>query len=130
MRQATPPASAAETRQIPFDTANSRRPLFTMLVTMFSTQAMVSLGVVPSPESGKPEPNLPLAKHFIDLLGVLQEKTRRNLTGHESNLLEGSLHELRMAYIELSEAHRRRFISQRFLDRFIASHGKPTHRKS
>jgi hypothetical protein len=76
---------------------------FTMLVTMFSTQAMVSLGVIPSPESGKPEQNLPLARHFIDLLGVLQEKTRRNLTGHEADLLTNSLHELRLAYVELSK---------------------------
>lgn len=76
---------------------------FTMLVTMFSTQAMVSLGVIPSPETGKPEQNLPLARHFIDLLGVLQEKTRRNLTGHEADLLENSLHELRLAYVELSK---------------------------
>jgi hypothetical protein len=76
---------------------------FTMLVTMFSTQAMVSLGVIPSPESGLPEQNLPLARHFIDLLGVLQEKTRRNLTGHEADLLTNSLHELRLAYVELSK---------------------------
>jgi hypothetical protein len=76
---------------------------FIMLVTMFSTQAMVSLGVLPSPETGRPEQNLELAKHFIDLLGVLQEKTRRNLTGHEADLLEGSLHELHMAYLELSQ---------------------------
>ena len=87
----------------PFDASQLPPADFTMLVTMFSTQAMVSLGIVPSPDSGKPEPNLPLAKHFIDLLGVLKDKTRANLTGHESNLLEGSLHELRMAYVELSK---------------------------
>jgi len=79
-------------------------PDFSMLVSMFSTQAMVSLGVIPSPETGKPQRNLPLAQHFIELLAVLQEKTRRNLTGHEANLLEGSLHELRMAFVELSKS--------------------------
>ena len=77
---------------------------FTMLVTMFSTQAMACLGVLPNPETGKPEQNLPLARHFIDLLGVLQEKTRRNLTGHEADLLQNSLHELRLAYVELSRS--------------------------
>jgi hypothetical protein len=77
---------------------------FTMLVSMFSTQAMVALGVIPNPADGKAEANFPLARHFIDLLGILQEKTRRNLTGHESQLLEQSLHELRLAYVELSRS--------------------------
>jgi hypothetical protein len=77
---------------------------FTMLVSMFATQAMVALGVIPNPESGKPEQNLLLARHFIDLLGVLQEKTRRNLTGHEADLLTNSLHELRLAYVEFSKS--------------------------
>ncbi len=73
---------------------------FTTLVTMFSTQAMVSLSLIPGPMTDQPETNLPLAKHFIDLLGVLEEKTKRNLTGHEAQLLETSLHELRMAYVQ------------------------------
>lgn len=98
-------AASADDAQRPQIDASQLPPAdFTMLVTMFSTQAMVSLGAIPSPDTGQPEQNLILAKHFIDLLGVLQDKTRRNLTGHESNLLENSLHELRLAYIELSKA--------------------------
>jgi len=75
---------------------------FNMLVTMFTTQALVALGMVPSPD-GQTMKQLPLAKHFIDLLSILQTKCKGNLTGHESNLLENSLHELRMAYVAASK---------------------------
>lgn len=101
--QAPAATETARSRPSAADVANLPPADFSMLVGMFSTQAMVSLGVIPNPETGKPQRNLPLAKHFIDLLEVLQDKTRRNLTGHEANLLEGSLHELRMAFVELSK---------------------------
>ncbi len=74
---------------------------FATLVTMFSTQAMVALGLLPDPISGQPEPQFPLARHYIDLLGVLEEKTQGRLSSNEQRLLESSLHELRMAYVEL-----------------------------
>jgi len=76
---------------------------FPMLVQMFSTQAMVSLGVIPSPD-GKAQQQLPLAKHFIDLLGVLEEKCKGNMDADEEKLLEQSLYELRSAYVQLSSA--------------------------
>jgi len=75
---------------------------FAGLVQMLSTQAMVCLGLIPTPE-GKVLRQLPAGKHFIDLLAVLEEKTRRNLTGHEANFLEITLHELRLAYVEVSK---------------------------
>ena len=96
---ANEPASAAHV-----DAGQLPEPDFHLLVSMFSTQAMVALGVLPNPVDGKAESNIPLARHFIDLLGILEEKTRRNLTGHESQFLEQSLHELRMAYVELSQS--------------------------
>lgn len=74
---------------------------FEMMVQMFSTQAMVALGVIPSPE-GKQIQQLPLAKHFIDLLSVLNEKCKGNLSADEEKLLEQALHELRMAYVQIS----------------------------
>jgi len=76
---------------------------FSMMVQMFATQAMVALGVIPSPE-GKQIQQLPLAKHFIDLMSVLDEKCKGNLSSDEEKLLEQSLHELRMAYVQLSSA--------------------------
>ena len=73
---------------------------FATLVSMFASQAMISLGVIPNPVTGQAETQLPLARHFIDLLDVLQEKTKGNLESGEQSLLESSLHQLRVVYIE------------------------------
>jgi hypothetical protein len=69
------------------------------LITTLATQAMVALGQVLNPATGKPDVRLPEAKHFIDMLTVLEEKTAGNRTDDESALLDGFLHELRMAYV-------------------------------
>jgi len=76
---------------------------FESLVGMYSTQAMVALGVIPNPISGEAEPQLELAMHFIDLLGVVEEKTKGNLTNDEENLLSTTLHQLRMGFVEISK---------------------------
>jgi hypothetical protein len=70
------------------------------LVTTLATQAMVSLGQVPNPFSGKTEVRLPEARHFIDSLAMLEEKTANNRTPEESTLLDSFLHQLRMSYVE------------------------------
>lgn len=75
---------------------------FSILVQMFTTQAMTALGILPPPGKDEPEQQLALARHFIDLLGVLNEKTRGNLLPHEEKMLTTSLHELRLAYVELN----------------------------
>ena len=75
---------------------------FAMLVQMFSTQAIVALGLVPDPQTGQTTPRPRLARHFIDLLGVLETKTKGHLTRDEEQLLTANLHELRMAYVECS----------------------------
>lgn len=54
-------------------------------------------------EEDKPEPNLPLARHTIDTMAVLQEKTKGNLTLEEQRLLENSLTELRFRFVQVSE---------------------------
>lgn len=73
---------------------------FDFLVTMLATQAMVALGQMPG-ASGKPEKvQKPLSKHYIDLLGTLEAKTKGNLTADEQRLLGGVLHELRMAFVQ------------------------------
>jgi len=76
---------------------------FSMLISMFSTQAMVALGMIPEPSTGKPRTQLPLARHFIDLLSVLEEKTKGNLTDRESSGLTENLHYLRMLYLETTK---------------------------
>lgn len=73
---------------------------FEMLISSLATQAAVALGQMPNPMTGQNELELPLAKHVIDTLAVLEEKTKGNLTDDEDRLLEAMLHQLRMAFIE------------------------------
>ncbi len=77
------------------------QPNFESAVSMFSTQAMVALGLIPNPVTKQPDLQLHLAKHFIDLIGVLEEKTKGNLNQDEATVLQDSLHHLRMAYTHL-----------------------------
>lgn len=83
--------------------AEERQPLpeitFPSFIFSLSSTAFVSLGAIPNPETGKAEKNLPLAKQTIDLLGLLREKTRNNLSVEEDNLFDHLLHDLRMAYV-------------------------------
>jgi len=72
---------------------------FGALVEMLATQAAISMSDQHDPETGQPLQNLDAAKHFIDLLGVLEAKTKGNLTDEESRLLDTLLYELRMAYV-------------------------------
>jgi hypothetical protein len=72
---------------------------FPSFIFSLSSTAFVSLGAIPDPETGKTEKNLPLAKQTIDLLGLLREKTRNNLTPEEDNLFDHLLYDLRMAYV-------------------------------
>lgn len=76
---------------------------FSALVEMLTTQALIALGMLQPPGSDKNEPQLALGRHFIDLLGVIEAKSAGNLSGEETSLLGGSLHYLRMSYIEISK---------------------------
>ena len=73
---------------------------FSSFLFSLSTSAFVHLGAVPDPSSGKPDRNLSLAKQTIDLLGMLREKTRNNLTKEEEDLFDHLLYDLRMRYIK------------------------------
>lgn len=72
----------------------------TFVLSVIGT-AYVHLGDAPSPE-GEPERSLLLARQDIDLLGLLQEKTKGNLTGDEERLLDQAVYDLRMRFIEVS----------------------------
>lgn len=80
---------------------------FETLVMSLSSTAMVQLGVLVDPATNQPEPNLPAAKHTIDILEILQVKTKGNLTASESKLLDNILYELRMVFLELTQAIQR-----------------------
>ena len=74
-----------------------------MLVTTLSTQALASMGYIPDP-NGQPMTNLPMAKHFVDTIAILEEKTKGNLSEEEESLLNETLHQLRMAFVNASGA--------------------------
>ena len=66
--------------------------------------AAVHFGDVPDPVSGQTIPaNLPAAQQMIDILSLLEEKTRGNLTAEERQFLEQILYELRLRYVEASK---------------------------
>lgn len=90
---------AADTDDPPLPSAS-----LPMLVTTLATQAMVALGIVPDPEQDKPVVRLNQAKHLIDLLAVLEEKTKGNLASDEAEMLQDALHQLRMAYVAVKSA--------------------------
>ena len=73
---------------------------FSTFVISLSTQALMHLGEVPSPLSGKFESDVPAAKQMIDLLAMLREKTRSNLNANEDRLMQDILFDLRMKYVE------------------------------
>jgi exonuclease V gamma subunit len=86
--------------------ASQRGPLppanFTLLVISLATQARMCLGDIEDPQSGKKQVDVELAKHNIDLLGMLEEKTQGNLSEQEKKLLDSVLYELRMRYVQLA----------------------------
>lgn len=77
---------------------------FMGLVSMLATQAFYSLGLI-RPEDQKDqqiEPDFVMAKFHIDMLGMLEEKTKGNLDKEEQQLLKNTLDQLRMLYVNLS----------------------------
>lgn len=77
---------------------------FAFLVESIMMQTQMQLGIFPLNEGEDGgEPNLLIARHSIDLLAVLQEKTRGNLTTEEHRLLENGLTELRFRFVQVSD---------------------------
>lgn len=110
-REGSPDRSAADNQEkkqaessAKSDSDAAKEPLpeinFSTFVISLSTQALMHLGEIPNPLSGKEETDVPLAKQMIDIVGMLQEKTRGNLTGGEARLIEDILFDLRMKYVE------------------------------
>ena len=70
-----------------------------ILITTLATQALSNLGQIPEPIERKAVIRKSLAKHFIDTLAMLEEKTKGNLSEEETELLGGTLHQLRMIFV-------------------------------
>jgi len=75
---------------------------FTMLINAMAQPALLYLGEIPHPATGKPTLDLEGARLQIDMLDLLRVKCRGNLTPQEDNLLESVLHQLRMRYVARS----------------------------
>jgi hypothetical protein len=73
---------------------------FFQLVFSLQTAAMQQLGKIVSPVTGKIERDLSMAKTTIDILGMLEQKTKGNLTPEETRFIAHSLHELRLNYVD------------------------------
>jgi hypothetical protein len=96
------PGSTASTDELPDGPLPPASLPF--LLTTLATQAMIALGQVPNPITGKADLRLPQAKHYIDMLAMLEQKTAGNRTAEESALLDDLLHQLRMAYVLMQTA--------------------------
>jgi hypothetical protein len=73
---------------------------FATFIVSLSHSALLHLGDAPHPETNAIEANVALARQTIDLLGLLEEKTKGNLTGDEERLLTQVLFDLRMRFVE------------------------------
>ena len=82
---------------------NQTNPHFVALVASFHSSAMVQLGKIANPITGKAERDLPGVKETIDLLGMLKDKTSGNLSDEEARFLDHVLYELRMNFVEESQ---------------------------
>jgi hypothetical protein len=83
---------------------------FSFLVQSILMQTQIQLGLLQFGEDEQPpeEPNLPLARHSIDLLAMLQEKTKGNLTVEEQRLIENGLTELRFRYVQVVDEQKKK----------------------
>ena len=91
--------------QIPIPPAS-----FSFLVESILMQTQIQLGLLDfgEKEENPPEPNLPLARHSIDILAMLQQKTQGNLTVEEQRLLENGLTELRFRFVQVADELKKR----------------------
>lgn len=73
---------------------------FSTFIVSLASSAMVNLGETPDPSSGATAQDLALARNSIDLIAMLKEKTKGNLSAEESELLESLLYDLRMRFVQ------------------------------
>jgi hypothetical protein len=107
---AAEPRSAASNARTAAETSPSDRdPLddpasFVSLIMSLASNAAASLGMMAHPVTGETGVDLKTAKHWIDVLGMLEQKTRGNLDAQEARMLEGLLADLRMQYVSFSSS--------------------------
>jgi len=107
--QASPPHAASAARRARKSTRAAGDPLddpasFLSLIMSLASNAASSLGMMPHPVTGETGVDLHTAKHWIDILGMLEEKTQGNLDEQEALMLENLLADLRMQYVSFTNS--------------------------
>ena len=99
----TPEPSQNQSHGDPEESSESQESQISFLnyLSSLAYQAMIFLGEIPNPMTNMPEANLEQAKFIIETLVMLREKTKGNLTKKESDILNTSLYQLQMKYVEL-----------------------------
>jgi len=87
-----------ETREAPLPEVN-----FTSLIFSLSSSAFYHFGEIENPQTGQKEKDLPMAKHAIDTIAMLKEKTEGNLTEEEKKFIDSILNDLRWRYVKATE---------------------------
>ena len=103
--RASPPPHPAEPAPRPDPEPSDEEPApgepnFAVFLSSLSMQAMMALGELPLPGTNQRHEDLDQARYLIDILTLLQQKTKGNLTAEESQFLEGALYELRLRYTQ------------------------------
>lgn len=95
-------AESAESRTSQEQSPSRELPTidFSTLVMSFATSAIVAMGKAPEPHTGQVLKDMAMARQNIEIIALLQDKTKGNRTREEDNLLEGILYELRLMYVE------------------------------
>lgn len=106
-REPEPSPGSSEPRAAREPSRTGRDPLddpasFLSLIMSLASNAAASLGMMPHPVTGETGVDLKTAKHWIDVLGMLEKKTNGNLDDQEAQVLEGLLADLRMQYVSFS----------------------------
>ncbi|MCD6570300.1 MAG: DUF1844 domain-containing protein [Deltaproteobacteria bacterium] len=76
---------------------------FSTLIMSLASASIISMGKVPDPQTGKTVKNLRLAQQNIDIISMLEEKTRKNLTDQEQDLIKNVLYDLRLRFVEATK---------------------------
>lgn len=93
----------------PTETEHSHAPKgrpvmsFALFIQSLAHQAMMGLGIVPWPDSGLVKIELDLAKETIDILAIMKDKTKNNLSAEEQTMLDSLLYQLQIAFVEIAK---------------------------
>jgi hypothetical protein len=98
-RSAAPEAEEAKGRTDSAEESHEESIDFASFILSLATTSLAHLGEIPDPATGEKTENLPAAKQMIDILSILEAKTKGNLEPDEERLLENLLYELRMKYL-------------------------------